>query len=81
MNEIASCPSCGYPASVKSAGQILSCANCSSKMETVISQGVTLPSPLVIAVVSFAIGAFFGPHIAAGTKRGREWLLEKAKGG
>ena len=79
MNEIASCPSCGYPIGADYAGQVITCPHCSKNME--ISQGVTIPTPLFVGVVCFIAGAIFGPAIAASTERGRAWLTRQARGG
>lgn len=78
---IASCPTCGYPVTAHFEGETAVCTYCGEKMEAIISQGVTIPTPVFIGVLAFAAGVFLGPALLASTQTGQAWLMRQAKGG
>jgi hypothetical protein len=78
--QMTSCPTCGYPVMAHFEGETLVCANCGQKME-VISQGISIPTPVFIGLLSFAAGMLFGPPLIASTKAGQDWLTRQARGG
>ena len=81
MEEIASCPSCRYPIKITHAGQTALCANCGTKMEAAISEGITIPNWLLTGAIAFTLGALLGPSLVASTQSGKSWLERQARGG
>lgn len=76
---LSKCPTCGYPLTAEYEGQTAVCAYCGEKVEAVISQGVIIPTPLLVGVISFALGVLIGPGIIASTKAGQDWLVKQAR--
>lgn len=73
------CPICGYPVNAEYPGQTTQCAFCGTKLEATITEGVTIPTPLLVGVVCFALGIFLGPSIIASTESGSRWLEKQAR--
>lgn len=71
------CASCGYPITAEFEGQQLTCPMCSQVNE--ITQGVTIPTPLFVGFIAFALGMLVGPTIIASTSEGRTWLEKQAR--
>jgi len=78
MPTISECPTCGYPVAASFEGQSAVCANCG---EHLISQGVTIPTPLFAGSLGFVFGVLIGPAILAASNWGRTYLEKKARGG
>jgi DNA-directed RNA polymerase subunit RPC12/RpoP len=78
ISTIADCPSCGYPIGVSHEGQTVVCANCGSKVQAAISEGVTIPTPLFVGIVAFGFGVLLGPSLIATTSAGQKWLQGQA---
>ena len=76
---ISKCPICGYPVQAEYEGQSVVCAYCGEKLEAVITQGITIPTPLFIGVLAFLGGMLIGPAIIASTSEGRAWLEKQAR--
>jgi hypothetical protein len=73
------CPVCGYPIPEPSyIGEQVKCAWCNSISEA-IEQGVTIPTPVFVGIISFGLGVLLGPAIWATTQGGSEWLARKAR--
>ena len=77
MSTITKCASCGYPLAAESIGEITSCPMCGTVNEAI--QGVTIPTPLFVGLLSFGLGVLLGPALIATTATGREWLEERAR--
>lgn len=77
---ISKCSSCGYPLTAEFDGQIEACPSCQTINEA-ISQGVTIPTPLLVGVLAFLGGVFLGPAIIASSSEGQKWLERQARGG
>lgn len=75
---ISSCPTCGFPITASYEGQSAVCANCGDNL---ISQGVTIPTPLFAGGLGLVIGILIGPAILAASGWGRSYLEKKARGG
>lgn len=75
---ISKCASCGYPLAAEYEGQTVTCAMCGTVNEA-ISQGIIIPTPLFVGVLTFAAGMLFGPAIIATTAGGRDWLEKQAR--
>lgn len=74
-----SCPTCGYPQAIPEyEGQTEVCAYCGTQLEA-ISQGVTIPTPVFVGVLSFFAGVLLGPALIATTAGGRGWLERQAR--
>jgi hypothetical protein len=72
------CPVCKYPIPAPSyLGEEVKCAWCGSINEA-ISQGVTIPTSVLVGLFSFAAGVVLGPALLASTKSGSEWLAKQA---
>lgn len=76
---VSKCPTCGFPINADFEGQTKVCAYCGAKLEAVVSQGVTIPTPLFVGVVAFLIGVVVGPALIASTEGGSRWLAEQAR--
>lgn len=76
---VGSCPVCSYPVKAGHSGETLTCPYCSTKLEATIAQGVTIPTPLLVGVISFALGVILGPSVIASTEAGSRWLEKKAR--
>lgn len=81
MNKIeGGCSTCGYPITAEQIGERVSCPYCGiGNIATGISQGVTLPTPLVVGLVAFGLGVLLGPTLIASTEAGQKWLTKKAQ--
>jgi len=77
---IARCSVCGYPLSAEYLGQIETCPLCATVNEAV-SQGVTIPTPLLVGILAFLGGMFFGPAIIASSTEGQKWLERQIRRG
>jgi len=75
---VSRCDSCGYPLAAEFEGQTVTCPNCQTVNEAV-SQGITIPTPLFVGLVSFGLGVLLGPALISSTAAGREWLEKQAK--
>ncbi len=76
---IGSCPTCSYPVKATHSGDTVTCPFCSTKLEATIAQGVTIPTPLLVGVIAFALGVVLGPSVLASTGAGSRWLEKKAR--
>ncbi len=76
---ISGCGSCGYPLAAEYEGQEETCPMCSS-INVAVSQGVTVPTPLFVGIITFALGVLIGPALIATTSEGRTWLEKQARG-
>ncbi len=76
---IGSCPTCSYPVAASHSGESVSCPYCSTKLEATIAQGVTIPTPVLVGVIAFALGVVLGPSVIASTEGGSRWLEKKAR--
>ena len=56
---IAGCSSCGYPLATTYIGQVETCPMCSTVNES-ISEGVSIPTPLIIGIIALGLGIFIG---------------------
>ena len=74
------CDSCGYPLSASYQGQVETCPMCSTINEA-ISQGVTVPTPLLVGLIAFGLGMFLGPAIVASSTEGQKWLERQIRRG
>ena len=74
---ITKCAACGYPITAEFEGQTVDCPMCSQTNE--ITQGVTIPTPLFVGFIAFALGMIVGPAIIASTSEGRTWLEKQAR--
>jgi len=77
---LSKCASCGYPLTAEYEGQVSTCPMCSTVNEA-ISQGVTIPTPLLVGILAFGAGMFLGPAIIASSTEGQRWLERQARGG
>lgn len=71
------CYSCGYPIAA-APGSEISCPMCSN-VNQAITQGVTVPTWLVVGLGAFAAGVFFGPTILASTEAGSKYLAKQVR--
>jgi phage FluMu protein Com len=72
------CAVCGYPISAPTqGGQQVKCPWCSSINEAIAQ--VTIPTPLLVGILSFGAGVLLGPAFWAATKGGSEWLARVAR--
>lgn len=76
---LSKCPICGFPINVEYEGQMTACAYCGAKLEAVVAQGVTIPTPLFVGVVAFLVGVVVGPALIASTEGGQRWLAKQAR--
>lgn len=76
---IGSCPTCSYPVKAEHSGQTVTCPYCSTKLEAAIAQGVTIPTPLLVGIIAFALGVVLGPSVIASTEGGSRWLEKQAR--
>jgi hypothetical protein len=76
---IGSCPTCSYPLKATHTGEILACPYCSAKLEATVAEGVTIPTPVIVGVIAFALGVVLGPSVLASTEAGSKWLEKKAR--
>lgn len=77
---MARCSTCGYPMMANYQGQIESCPLCSTVNEAV-SQGVTIPTPLLVGIIAFVAGMFLGPAMVASSTEGQKWLERQIRRG
>jgi len=75
---ISKCAGCGYPLAAEYSGQTVSCPMCGI---TNIAQGVTIPTPIFAGGLGLLLGIFLGPALLAGSEWGREYLVNRARGG
>ena len=73
---LSKCPTCGYPIKTTYDGEETQCAYCG---EYLITQGITVPTPLFWSLVAFGIGVLVGPALISTTAGGRRWLEDQAK--
>ena len=83
---ISGCSACGYPLRAKYIGEVVTCPMCTASNEAVpqtvtgsISQHVSIPTPVLIGVLSFFAGVILGPSLIASTSEGRTWLEKQAR--
>lgn len=76
---IPGCASCGYPIAGE-VGEEIPCPSCHS-INQVISEGVTIPTPVIVGALFFVFGMFLGPSIIASSSGGKAWLEKRARGG
>lgn len=76
MSTLTKCPICGYPIQASVEGETTVCAYCG---ESLIAQGITIPTPLFVGVVAFGLGVLLGPALIATTAEGRSWLEKQAR--
>ena len=74
------CPTCSYPVEAYE-GEITNCGRCGEKLIAERISAVSIPTPLVIGVLSFLAGVVLGPSFIASTGRGQAWLQKQARGG
>ena len=74
---VSKCPVCSFPMSAEYQGQTAICADCGANL--IAENGVTIPTPIFIGVISFALGMFIGPALIASTSEGRTWLEKQAR--
>lgn len=75
----APCAVCHYPIQAPThVGQQMKCLYCGSINEA-ISQGLSIPTPVVTGFLGLALGVILGPAILASTKSGSEWLAKQAR--
>ena len=79
-SSISKCGSCGYPLAAEYLGQVETCPLCKTVNEAV-SQGVTIPTPLLVGLVAFGLGMFLGPSIVASSSEGQKWLEKQIRRG
>jgi hypothetical protein len=73
------CAVCHFPIQAPTyVGQQVKCPYCGSINEA-ISQGVTIPTPLLVGLLSFGAGVLLGPALMASTQSGAEYLAKKAR--
>ena len=77
---VAKCPMCGYPINAEYEGETVVCAYCGEKLEAVITDGITIPTPLFVGLLGFGLGVILGPALIATTAEGRSWLEKQARG-
>ena len=77
MATLTKCSECGYPIQANAEGETQVCAYCG---ESLIAQGVTIPTPLFVGLLSFGLGMLLGPALIATTSGGRDWLEKQARG-
>ncbi len=77
MSTLTKCSECGYPIQANFEGETQVCAYCG---DTLIAQGVTIPTPLFVGLVAFGLGMLLGPALIATTTEGRSWLEKQARG-
>jgi len=71
------CVSCGFPINVSRIGEELACPDCHTVNKAV--SAVTVPTPLFVGVLGFALGVILGPAVLSSTKGGAEFLERKAR--
>lgn len=76
MATLTKCSECGYPIQANFEGETTVCAYCG---ETLIAQGITIPTSLFVGVITFGLGVLLGPALIATTAGGREWLEKQAR--
>jgi len=79
MQTIADCPVCGYPIKARP-GQSVSCANCGGTAVAAPISDVTIPTTMVVMIVAFGMGWFFGNSVSIGAKRVKRGVESKARG-
>jgi len=73
------CAVCHFPIQAPThVGQQVKCPYCGSINEA-ITQGVTIPTPVLVGLLSFGAGVLLGPALIASTQSGSEWLAKQAK--
>jgi len=73
------CAVCHYPIQAPTyEGQQIKCPYCGSINEA-IAQGITIPTPVFVGLLSFGLGVLLGPALLATTKGGSEWLAKQAR--
>ena len=77
---ISKCAECGYPLAAEFEGQQVTCPMCGASNEAVAQNGVTIPTPLFVGLLSFGLGMLLGPALIATTDEGRSWLEKQARG-
>jgi len=77
MATLTKCSVCGYPIQANVEGETTVCAYCG---ETLIAQGVTIPTPLFAGTLGFVLGVFLGPALMALTDTGKRYLEKQARG-
>jgi len=78
MPTLTKCPVCSYPIQANVKGETAVCAYCGEQLEAV-AQGVTIPTPLFVGLISFGLGMLLGPALVATTDEGRRWLEGQAR--
>lgn len=76
MATLTKCPVCSYPIQANVEGETQVCAYCGASL---IAQGITIPTPLFVGIITFGLGVLFGPALIATTAGGREWLEKQAR--
>lgn len=83
ITKTSSCPTCGYPIAVhiprergRTREEEITCAYCG---EHLIASGVTIPTPVFVGLIMFAIGVFIGPALVSSTAAGQKWLEQYAR--
>lgn len=70
------CSACKFPILIQEnirEGQQIKCPSCGSINE-VISQGVTIPTPVFVGLITFGLGVLLGPALLATTEAGQRWM-------
>lgn len=76
---IGSC-SCGYPIAASYVGERVTCPMCqTASIAQSITQGVTLPTWLVIGLAAFGAGMILGPAVLASTEAGAKYLEKQVR--
>lgn len=79
MPTLTKCPVCGYPIQASVAGETTVCSYCGQPLEAIAQNGVTIPTPLFVGLISFGLGMLLGPALVATTDEGRRWLEGQAR--
>ena len=80
MGSIGKCAECAYPLAASYPGQVETCPMCSTINEA-ISQGVTIPTSLLVGLIAFGAGMFLGPALIASSTEGQRWLEKQIRRG
>jgi len=70
------CFSCGYPITAR-VGKEIGCPSCGTINRAIT--GVTVPTWLIVGMITFAAGVILGPALLTSTEAGSDYLARQVK--
>jgi hypothetical protein len=74
------CPACRYPVPEPThVGEQVKCPYCHTVSEAILQQGITIPTPVFVGLITFAATLLFGPALLATTSAGQRWMEKQIR--